>query len=120
MEVAVKLRISWVELAKSERFRHFAPVTREFCSWLYDLEAATNVQFAVVILGSVADQTPQDFANRLFSLWGVGQKGKDNGILLLLLVLEPMIGPSKSAMVSKGSSTMRNAAGSPENVLLRN
>ncbi|MDB5255379.1 MAG: hypothetical protein JWM14_74 [Chitinophagaceae bacterium] len=55
---------------------------------LYLLEGITTDQVAVVVLGSIGSASPKDFANRLFSRFRVGQKDKDNG-LLILLVMNP-------------------------------
>ncbi len=52
-------------------------------STLAELEQKTGVQVAVVTLKSLEGGQLDDFANRLFARWGIGQKGKDNGILLL-------------------------------------
>jgi uncharacterized protein len=52
------------------------------------VENASTAQIAVVVLRSIGDQVPKDFANQLFNKWGIGQKGKNNG-LLLLVVMEP-------------------------------
>jgi len=53
---------------------------------LHDLEQKTTVQIAVVTLPSLEGGEINDFANRLFEHWGIGQKGKDNGILFLTAV----------------------------------
>ncbi len=50
---------------------------------LTELEQKTGVQVAVVTLRSLEGGQVDDFANRLFARWGVGQKGKNNGLLLL-------------------------------------
>jgi uncharacterized protein len=52
------------------------------------IENQSTAQIAVVVLKSIGDLAPKDFANQLFNKWGVGQKGKNNG-LLLLVVMEP-------------------------------
>ncbi|MBN2662540.1 MAG: TPM domain-containing protein, partial [Bacteroidales bacterium] len=44
------------------------------------------VQIAVVALNSIGDDVPKEFASELFNLWGIGQKGADNGLLVLLVV----------------------------------
>ena len=46
----------------------------------------TGAQFAVVILKSLEGGQIDDFANKLFKKWGVGEKGKNNGILLLVAI----------------------------------
>ena len=39
-----------------------------------------------VTIHSLEGDTAQDFANRLFEKWGVGPKGKDRGVMILLAV----------------------------------
>ena len=50
---------------------------------LTELEQKTGAQVAVVTLKSLEGGQIDDFASRLFARWGIGKKGKDNGILLL-------------------------------------
>jgi uncharacterized protein len=50
---------------------------------LAELEQKTGVQVEVVTLKSLEGGQIDDFANRLFARWGIGQKGKDNGVLFL-------------------------------------
>ncbi len=50
---------------------------------LTEVEQKTGAQVAIVTLKSLEGGQIDDFANRLFAQWGVGQKRKDNGILLL-------------------------------------
>ena len=50
------------------------------------VEKATGVQMAFVTLDTLAGEALEDFANDLYRRWGVGQKGKDEGLLLLLVV----------------------------------
>lgn len=45
-----------------------------------------GVQVAMVTVRSLNGDDPSDFAVRLAHAWGVGQKGKDNGVLLLLAI----------------------------------
>ncbi|MDX1285105.1 MAG: TPM domain-containing protein, partial [Draconibacterium sp.] len=44
----------------------------------------TSTQIVVVTLGDLEGYDPADFAQRLGEKWGVGQKGKDNGLVVLL------------------------------------
>ena len=48
------------------------------------LRQKTGAQFAVVTVKSLEGGQIDDFANKLFAQWGVGEQGKDNGILLLV------------------------------------
>ncbi len=48
------------------------------------LEAKSTDQVAVVTLKSLQGYTIEDFGYQLGRHWGIGQKGKDNGILLIV------------------------------------
>ncbi|HYL38281.1 MAG TPA: TPM domain-containing protein [Bryobacteraceae bacterium] len=50
------------------------------------IEQATQVQMAIVTLDSLDGEPVEDVANSLFRKWGIGKKGKDEGILLLLAI----------------------------------
>lgn len=50
------------------------------------VERATDAQIAVVLVKSLEGDPIEDVANRLYRQWGIGKKGKDEGILLLLAV----------------------------------
>jgi uncharacterized protein len=45
---------------------------------------STSIQIAVVIVQSIGSSDIESYANKLFRTWGIGQKGKDNGILILI------------------------------------
>jgi uncharacterized protein len=51
-----------------------------------DLERRTTVEIAVVTLKSTGSIPIEDYANELFNRWGIGKKGKDNGVLILVAV----------------------------------
>jgi uncharacterized protein len=53
-------------------------------SRLTGLQRKAKSQFAVVTLQSLEGGQIDDFANKLFAKWGIGEKKKDNGILLLV------------------------------------
>jgi len=53
-----------------------------------NLERVTGVQMAIVLVPSLDDEPIEDAANRLYREWGIGKKGKDEGILLLLSMKE--------------------------------
>jgi uncharacterized protein len=46
----------------------------------------TGAQLAVVVLKSLEGGQIDDFAVKLYKRWGIGQKGKDNGALLLVAI----------------------------------
>jgi uncharacterized protein len=50
------------------------------------VEQLTGVQMAIVTLPSLDGNPIEDVTNNLFRQWGVGKKGKDEGIMLLLAV----------------------------------
>ena len=51
-----------------------------------EVDQKADAQIAVVTIHSLEGDTRQDFANRLFEKWGVGPKGKDRGVMILLAV----------------------------------
>jgi hypothetical protein len=48
------------------------------------LEDSLSIEIAVVVLNSIGEEAPRDFAHELFNYWGVGKSGEDNGLLVLL------------------------------------
>src|SRR4051812_39847115 len=48
-----------------------------------ELDRATTSQIALVLMPTIGDETPRTFANALLRHWGVGQKGKNNGVVVL-------------------------------------
>lgn len=63
--------------------RNAAAQIETYCG---NVERATGAQFAVVLVESLEDDTVEDVAVRLFEKWGVGKKGTDEGLLLLLSI----------------------------------
>ena len=53
-----------------------------------ELEEKAGAQLAVVTLQSLGEEDDFDYAHRLFEKWGIGKKGKDNGVLLFLALGE--------------------------------
>src|SRR5579859_3417942 len=50
------------------------------------VEQQTGAQMALVTIKTLDGEPIEDVANTIFRTWGVGQKGKNEGILLLLAV----------------------------------
>ena len=50
------------------------------------IDHRANAQIAVVTINSLDGDSVEDFANRLFTQWGVGGKNTDRGVLVLLAV----------------------------------
>ena len=55
-------------------------------SIIAELEDTTTAQIAVVILKSIDDAVPKEFATELFQYWGIGNKETDNGLLILFVL----------------------------------
>ena len=52
-------------------------------STIGDFERSTGAEMAVVVVKSLDGVSVEEAAVKLFELWGIGKKGKDNGLLLL-------------------------------------
>ena len=50
------------------------------------LKQTNGAELAVVALKSMKGGEIEDFASKLFAQWGIGEKGKDNGALLLVAI----------------------------------
>ena len=46
------------------------------------LEDSTDVEMAIVVLGSIGEYQPFDFGFELFNRWGIGKEGKNTGLLI--------------------------------------
>lgn len=55
-------------------------------NYVQEVQAKTTAEIAVVTLKSLDGGDINDFATRLFEKWGIGKKGKDNGILLIAAI----------------------------------
>jgi uncharacterized protein len=51
---------------------------------LVKFDDSTSTQIVVVIINDLGGRDETDFADRLGEKWGVGQKGKNNGIVILV------------------------------------
>lgn len=56
-----------------------------------ELENKTTAQLAVVTVPSTSPDTIEYFAVKLFEKWKIGQKGKDNGVLLLVALKDKAV-----------------------------
>ncbi len=50
---------------------------------LDSFERSSSTQIAIVTVDTLYGMEVNDYATRLFELWGIGQKDKDNGVLIL-------------------------------------
>jgi uncharacterized protein len=48
----------------------------------------TGTSVILVTLKTIEDNDPADYANRLYEAWGIGEKGEDKGVLILLSLEE--------------------------------
>lgn len=55
-------------------------------STIRSYEQQTGNEIGVAVVDSLKGGDIDDFANKLFAKWGVGKKGSDNGILLLVAI----------------------------------
>jgi len=53
---------------------------------LYNAQQQLTAEIFVVALKSTGDVDLKSFATELFNEWGIGKKGKDNGLLILLVL----------------------------------
>ncbi len=51
-----------------------------------EVDQKAHAQIAVVTIHSLGDRTVEMFGHRLFDVWGVGDKKKDRGVLILLAI----------------------------------
>jgi uncharacterized protein len=49
-----------------------------------DTERTTGTEIAVATVTSLDGVSVEEYANRLFHTWGIGKKGSDNGVLILV------------------------------------
>ncbi len=61
---------------------------RQIEDTLAQIDAALHAQFAVVTVQSTDPMTIEEFAVKLFQLWGIGQSKSDEGLLLVVAVTE--------------------------------
>jgi uncharacterized protein len=58
---------------------------------LREYNARTTNEFAVLVIPTLGDEVLEPYANRIFHEWGIGIKGKDNGVLFLWATKEHKI-----------------------------
>ena len=89
--VAIASAVDWKTLKPEGYVSDFARVIdaqsksalEQYCT---KVEQATGTQMALVTLPTLEGEPIEDVANTIFRAWGVGHKGKDEGIMLLLVV----------------------------------
>jgi uncharacterized protein len=83
--------VDWKSLKPEGYVNDFAhvvdPATRgQLESYCTAVEQSTGAQMALVTLPSLEGEPIEDVANTIFRAWGVGQKGGNQGIMMLLAV----------------------------------
>src|SRR5438552_18486658 len=87
--VAIASAVDWKTLKPEGYVSDFARVIdaqskaalEQYCA---AVQNATGAQIALVTLPSLQHEPVEDVANTIFHAWGVGSKGKNEGIMLLL------------------------------------
>ena len=51
-----------------------------------EMEDSTTAQVAIVVLPSIGEESPKEFATALFNTWKIGQADTDNGLLILVVM----------------------------------
>lgn len=73
----------------NDRADILAATTRlELEQFLRDFEASDSTQIVVLTIPSLEGETVETYAVKAFEQWKIGQKGKDNGALLLIAKTE--------------------------------
>ena len=93
MCLAAAAGADWRALKPEGRVSDFAGVIdaasrRQLESYLAAVERQTGAQIALVTVRSLDGDPIEDAANTLFRAWGIGQKGRNDGVLLLLAIQE--------------------------------
>ncbi|HVN57081.1 MAG TPA: TPM domain-containing protein [Bacteroidales bacterium] len=65
---------------------------------LVDFDDSTSTQIAIVIVNDFAGYEKEEYAQRLGEKWGIGQKGKNNG---LVIVVKPKTAESRGEVFIK-------------------
>ena len=68
--------------------------------------AQTPAQIVVVTISDIADADPQQIATEIGKRWGVGEKGKDNGVVILVQPKTAHSGGKVAIVVGKGLEPM--------------
>jgi len=91
LSLAPALAVDWKALKPQGYVSDFAGVIdaqskAELENYCGRVEQQTGAQIALVTIQSLSGEPIDDVANTIYRAWGVGKKGKDEGILLLLAI----------------------------------
>lgn len=89
--VALAFGVDWTKLKPQGYLSDFAgvvdaPTKQALEQYCTRVEQVTGVQMALVTLPTLEGEPVEDVANTIFRAWGVGHKGKNDGIMLLLVI----------------------------------
>src|SRR5579863_557793 len=89
--LAPALAVDWKALKPQGYVSDFAGVVdaasrTELESYAARVQQATGAQLAFVTIQSLEGEPIEDVANDIFHAWGIGQKGEDNGAMVLLSI----------------------------------
>jgi uncharacterized protein len=65
-----------------------ASTLSELTALVADVREKTTAEIAVVTVPSLDGMSVEDYASKLFNAWGIGKKGRDNGVLVLVAPAE--------------------------------
>jgi uncharacterized protein len=65
-----------------------ASTTAQLNALAAEVEQRTTAELAVVVVRTTAPMTPKEYVTALFNYWGVGKRGSDNGVMVLLALAE--------------------------------
>jgi uncharacterized protein len=57
-------------------------------AFIDQLKRKTGAEFGVLVVRTTAPLTPSEYKVKVFESWGLGEKGKDNGLLMLVALEE--------------------------------
>jgi uncharacterized protein len=101
--VAVLFFVAVFEAAAAEVFPKPAGAVNDFAGVLSaqhksDMETLarevlekTGTALVAATVATIGDNTPSDYANRLYRAWGIGRKGEDKGVLIFLALKERQV-----------------------------
>ncbi|MFM7217176.1 MAG: TPM domain-containing protein, partial [Bacteroidota bacterium] len=58
---------------------------------LVSFDDSTSTQVSIVLMTSIGSYEIADYAVQLYNKWGIGRKGKDNGVLILVAVKDKKV-----------------------------
>jgi uncharacterized membrane protein YgcG len=65
-----------------------ASTTARLNALVAEVEQRTTAEIAVVVVPTTTPMTPKEYVTALFNHWGVGKRGSDNGVMVLLAIDE--------------------------------